>query len=410
MRRYLASLLLGAALFDAPAMAQLGLPRLTLPELNMPTLPLSDTITTARETVDETVQRLMSVRIERIDRLLQRFPELVELDAQGELARRGELLLVGADAEALGAANEAGFVLSSTERLESLDLTIAHLTLPSGMSLAQGETLLREAAPQAELVADTLHFQSGTPPLLLLAAGNSARNAGINTPTGVIDGAAVQRVSAVRGFAKGAPVASHHGSAVASLLAGAGVRDIRVADIYGSDPAGGNALALVRALDWLVGGGARVISINLAGPNNIAVARAIAAAQRKGAVIVAAVGNDGPAAPPAYPASYPNVVAITAVDGRNRPLIEAGRAKHLDYAAPGANVVALNKAGKKVRVRGTSYAVPLVAARAARALENGTAWRTTLDREAKDLGPTGADSQFGRGLLCGICGRGKTLD
>src|SRR6185503_9552733 len=118
--------------------------------------------------------------------------------------------------------------------------------------------------------------------------------------------------AAMRGFATGAPVASQHGSAVASLLAGAGVTDLRVADIYGTDPAGGNALALIRALDWLTGGGAKVISISLAGPNNSAVAKAIAAAQRRGVVIVAAVGNDGPAAPPAYPASYPGVVAVTA--------------------------------------------------------------------------------------------------
>jgi hypothetical protein len=405
MRRYLTPLALGAALVAAPALAQLGLPRLTLPVVNTPTLPLNGTITGARETVDEAVQRLMSVRIERIDRLLERFPELVELDARGELARRGELLVVGSDAESLRAAKEAGFVLSGTERLDSLGLAVSRLSLPPGLSLAQGEALLRKAAPRAEIVADTLYFQSGTPPLPVLSAATSARAGSINTPTGVIDGAAAQRVSAVRGFAKGAPVASHHGSAVASLLAGAGVRDIRVADIYGTDPAGGNALALVRALDWLIGGGAQVVSISLAGPNNVAVSKAIAAAQRKGAVIVAAVGNDGPAAPPAYPASYPDVVAVTAVDGRNRPLIEAGRASHLDYAAPGADIVALNKAGKKMRVRGTSYAAPLVAARAARALELGTAWRTTLDREAKDLGPTGADGLFGRGLLCGSCGR-----
>src|SRR6185503_15346919 len=127
--------------------------------------------------------------------------------------------------------------------------------------------------------------------------GAAAAAVPIATPVGIVDGApgAGQTVDAVRGFARGAPVASHHGSAVASLLGGAGATDLRVADVYGTDPAGGNALALVRALDWLTGGGARVISISLGGPNNAAVARAIAAAQRKGVVIVAAVGNDGPA-------------------------------------------------------------------------------------------------------------------
>lgn len=403
MRRYLPLLALGAATLCAPAMAQLGLPQLSLPPLIGPRLPLNDTLKTARETVGETVDRLMTARIERIDRLVRRFPDLVELDASGDPARRGELLLVDPAHSDLQAAEDAGFVAASTERMDSLGLTVVRLSLPAGVSLAQAEVLLHKVAPTAEIAADTLHFQSGS--ALPIAAAASSKGVSIGTAVGVIDGAPAQRVGAVRGFAKGAPVASHHGSAVASLLAGAGVRDIRVADIYGTDPAGGNALALVRALDWLIGGGSRVVSISLAGPNNAAVARAIAAAQHKGAVIVAAVGNDGPAAPPAFPASYPGVLAITAVDGRNRPLIEAGRATHLDYAGPGADIVALNKAGKKVRVRGTSYAVPLVSARAARALDGGVAWRAALDREAVDLGPPGPDNQFGRGLLCRGCGR-----
>lgn len=407
MRRYLTLLALGAAILGAPAVAQLGLPRLSLPPLSVPTLPLSNTLDTARETVGETVQRLMTARIERADRLLKRFPDLIELDARGEPARRGELLLLDTNPAELRAAQDAGFVLSGTERMDSLDLTVTRLLLPRGLSLAQGEALLRKAAPDAEAAADTLHFQSGAQLPSVLAAAASVQGASISTPVGIIDGAPTQEVGAERGFAKGAPVASHHGSAVASLLAGAGVRDIRVADIYGTDPAGGNAFALVRALDWLIGDKARVISISLAGPYNPVVGKAISTAQRKGAVIIAAVGNDGPAAPPAYPASYPGVVAVTAVDGRNRALIEAGRAAHLDYAAPGADIFAQDKAGKKIRVRGTSYAVPLVAARAARALEHGNSWRATLDREAEDLGPTGSDDQFGRGLLCRGCARSR---
>ena len=71
----------------------------------------------------------------------------------------------------------------------------------------------------------------------------------------MIDGAPGKAVpvAAQRGFAKGAPYSSDHGSAVASLLAGAGVRRVLAADVYGTDPAGGNALAIARALDWLAG-------------------------------------------------------------------------------------------------------------------------------------------------------------
>ena len=119
--------------------------------------------------------------------------------------------------------------------------------------------------------------------------------------------------------------------------------------------------------------------------------------------MVAAVGNDGPAAPPAYPASYDGVVAVTAVDGKRRALIEAGRALHLDYAAPGADIRGLNAKGKRVTLRGTSFAAPLVAARLANAIGWGRNWRNALDSEAEDLGKKGADPVYGRGLLCGSC-------
>ena len=147
----------------------------------------------------------------------------------------------------------------------------------------------------------------------------------------------------------------------------------------------------------------RVVTISLVGPKNPVLERAIAAARRRGVVVVAAVGNDGAAAPPAYPASYDGVVAVTAVDGKRRALIEAGRALHLDYAAPGADIRAINAKGKRIRVRGTSFATPLVAARLAKALQKGGDWREAIDREAVDLGRKGVDPVFGRGLVCGDC-------
>ena len=67
------------------------------------------------------------------------------------------------------------------------------------------------------------------------------------------------------------------------------------------------------------------------------VERAVQALRARGIGIVAAVGNDGPAAPAQYPASYPGVVAVTGVDARGRALPEAGKASHLDFAAPGAD-------------------------------------------------------------------------
>lgn len=178
-----------------------------------------------------------------------------------------------------------------------------------------------------------------------------------------------------------------------------------MADVYGDDPAGGNALALARALGWLTQSGSKVVTVSLVGPRNALVERAVAEAQDRGVVVVAAVGNDGPAAPPAYPASYTGVVAVTGVDRSERALIEAGRALHLDYAAPGDRVYAFDGSGRIKRWRGTSFATPLVAARIAAALGRGGNWRARTDAEARDLGARGHDDTYGRGLLCEACAK-----
>lgn len=355
--------------------------------------------------VTGTVEGLTRLRLQRLDRLLRTNRDVIERDLSGALARKGELLLTNPAPGAIDTARAAGFGVVSTEELGELGLTVVRLSVPAGLTLARAQKLLAERLPDSEISADTLNFTSGSSTSAAKRAAPAAMPA-IATPVGVIDGGSALPVTATRGFASGAPRSSDHGSAVVSLLQFAGVRRVMLADVYGQDRAGGNALAVARALDWLLGAQVRVVSVSLVGPANPVVARAVAAAQRKGAVIVAAVGNDGPAAPPAYPASYPGVIAVTAVDGRNRALIEAGRAGHLDYAAPGADLFASNATGRRIKVRGTSFATPLVASRVAVALPSGNV-RARLDAEAIDLGGKGADSIYGRGLLCTICRPGK---
>lgn len=386
----------------APLAAQVALPALPLPRLDRIAPPLLDT---AQE-VARTATRLARERLRALDRLVEREHSVIERDARGDPARRGELLVLDIDPGALALARTAGFALMGEERIEELGLTVTRLKTPSGVGLAQAEALLQRTLPEAIISSDVLHFQSGkaignaaAPP----AASRSTRG----SPVGVIDGAPGPAVATVevRGFASGAPLPSNHGSAVVSLLTSAGAGPIRVADVYGSDKAGGNALAIARALGWLVSAGSKVVSISLVGPRNPVLERAVAATQRKGVVIVAAVGNDGPAAPPAFPASYPGVIAVTAVDGQRRALIEAGRALHLDYAAPGADITGLDAKGRRIRLRGTSFAAPLVAGRVAHALDKRD-WRNALDAEAIDLGRKGHDEVYGKGLLCASC-RGR---
>lgn len=356
------------------------------------------------------VTQLARDRIARLTALVRGNRDTIAFDDQGQPARKGIVLLLDPTSDALATAQKLGFSIAATDRFDALGLNATELVVPEGMVLADAVRRLRAALPGQTVTADQLHFQSGA-----AARGNkpdavSVQSPPIATKVGIIDSGVAPMVSTVgaKGFVRGAPAPGDHGTAIASLLSYAGVRNIVSADVYGRDPAGGNALSIVRALDWMATQQVPVVSISLVGPRNPLLERAVAAAVRRGTIIVAAVGNDGPSAPPAYPASYSGVMAITGVDGRDRVLIEAGRASHLDYAAPAADMRALDAMGRNRAVRGTSFAVPLAAARIAATSDRGKGGanlRATLDQEARDLGKKGPDAQFGRGLLCASCRR-----
>lgn len=398
----------GLVLLATPALAQISLPTQGLPSTGSMLEPLTERVFDEVDKLDRSVARnssqLADLRRERLEQLVRRNRNVIELDSTGEPARRGTLLLLDPSADDLRVLGSVGLRASEEVRVDNLGLRVVRVTLPGGMSLKDGEQQVRSLLPSAVFAADHLHFASGR-------AGSSGRSRAaelpipVRTPVGVIDGAPGPRLTtaSLKGFAKGAPRPSAHGSAIVSLLQDRGVRTIHVADVYGSDKAGGNAMAIASAIGWLIEEGARVINISLVGPKNPVLERVVEKAQARGVVIVAAVGNDGPASPPSYPASYDGVVAVSAVDSRNRVLIEAGRARHLDYVAPGADLSGVDARGKRIKLRGTSFAAPLAAARIGSALDRGRTWRPTVDAEAEDLGRAGPDPLYGRGLVCGQC-------
>ncbi|MFM5885330.1 MAG: S8 family serine peptidase [Novosphingobium sp.] len=395
------------AALAVPLAAQLALPQ--LPQVPAVGETIGGIAARAGDLTNSTLANaaatLRQARLARIDALVRRNRATIERDADGQPARRGTLLVLDPGESDSARLAALGFTPRSSERLDDLGMTVVELAVPAGLDLAAAQRLVARTLPGLTVSSDPLHFQSGGA-ASLAAAEIGAGQGAITTPIGLIDGAPAQPVGALRGFAAGAPLPSNHGSAIVSLAVRAGVRNIRVADVYGSDPAGGNALAIARGMNWLIAGGARVISISLVGPRNPVLERAVGAARTRQVLVVAAVGNDGPAAPPSYPASYGGVVAVTAVDRRNRPLIEAGRALHLDYAAPGADIAALDAGGRATAVRGTSFAVPLVAARAAAVLQRGVAFDRlglALDAEARPLARKLPDPRTGRGLLCETC-------
>ena len=212
----------------------------------------------------------------------------------------------------------------------------------------------------------------------------------------------------------GAPVPEAHGTAVASLMIGRSPRfhgaapgsELYAADVYCGLPTGGAVDAVADALAWLVRERVPVINVSLVGPPNAMLENVVRMVIARGHVVVAAVGNDGPAAPPLYPASYPDVVGVTAVDVHQRALLEACRGKQVKFSAPGADMSAANPAQSYAVVRGTSFASPIVAgllAEAVRAPDKAAAERAVADlaAHAVDLGAPGPDPVYGFGLVGG---------
>jgi minor extracellular protease Epr len=328
-------------------------------------------------------------------------------------AVRGEIVSIDPSAEALLAAQRAGFTIVADETIEGIELRFVTLHVPSRRTVRRALADLRRLAPETEFAANHIHVQSGVAQATS-SGGRLAPNSPIAGPAiGLIDGGigetALLRSIRQQGFAAGAPAPDPHATALASLLAG--THDVKssapgapllVADVYGHDPKGGNSVSLARALGWMAQQRVSVLVIGLVGPGNPIVARAISQAQARGMIVVAPVGNAGAAAPPMYPAAYPGVIGVTGVDGRNRALVEAGRGAHVDFAAPGADVLAAAPGSNLIRVRGTSYAAPLVAGRLWLARRSGDPV-AALAAEAADLGRPGRDDVFGHGLVCGDC-------
>ena len=155
-------------------------------------------------------------------------------------------------------------------------------------------------------------------------------------------------------------VPSPHGTAIAHLLVSRhSVGEIFAADVYCGEAFGGAVDAVSAAFGWMAREHVAVINVSLVGPRNKLMERVVKSLVSRGHLIVAAVGNDGPAAPPLYPASYEGVIGVTAVDGKHLVLIEACRGKQVDFAAQGADVQAAAGAPNiYVPVRGTSFAAP----------------------------------------------------
>jgi subtilisin family serine protease len=207
---------------------------------------------------------------------------------------------------------------------------------------------------------------------------------------------------------------AHHGTGVAGTIAAhahltGAAPAARILAIRAFAPTGNGdedestSLAVLKSIDWAVSNGARVINMSFAGPRDPEFALALAAAARKGVVLVAAAGNAGPKSAPLYPAADPNVIAVTATDPEDKLFVRSSRGRHIAVAAPGVDILAPAPSDTYQIMTGTSAAAAQVSGIVALLLEakpglTPQAVRKALLSSARDLGPKGRDDQFGAGL------------
>ncbi len=382
---------------------------------------VTQTVTPLSAAPDRVLQQaqgdLRQLRRLRLDALVRARPRDLDRDADGAIVMRGQIVALAPRPAALQAAQSAGFVVAEQRRFDALGLRVVVLRAPPGLATQQAMQRLRQLDPQGEYVYNHLYSESqaGEASAAQAPPVPAQSDAAATLRVGLIDSGvdpahpALAGVQFQRWGCGGDAPAQLHGTAVASLLAGRAVmhgpiaRTLYAADLYCGAPGDGAAVELVAALAWMAQQDVAVINISLVGAPNKLLERAVAALLARGHLLVAAVGNDGLAARPLYPASYPGVIGVTAVDARLRVLPEAGRGSQVGFAAIG-ELIAAAPQGQWKRQLGTSFAAPLVARIAAQSLtqpdpQAAAALRAQLQRRTHDLGASGVDPVYSYGVL-----------
>jgi len=357
-------------------------------------------------------------------------PQAMASETRDEPSRHepGQVIVIHetmSDALAFGNAEQGQYRVRLRERLDAvgLILTVLQPRAEAGAPAARDDLSSRNPGLRLalnhrySLSASKKHYGSS-----LVRWGEPEPSCGKGLRLGMLDtladaehealeGASLVMHSVLPSGAKPAP--TNHGTAIAALYAGRSdgkfpgllpASTLLVAGAFRERPDGeidAPADRLLVGINWLLGQGANVVSFSFVGPPNPVFASVLQVADRRGVGLVAAVGNEGPDAPPGFPAVLANVVAVTAVDSESRAYRYANRGPGIDLAAPGVDVWVPRPGRRGHYVSGTSFAVPFVAAALARAAHGrspaeGREW---LFARVQDLGSGGPDETFGRGLL-----------
>ena len=205
-----------------------------------------------------------------------------------------------------------------------------------------------------------------------------------------------------------------HGTHVAGIIASQPNNDEGVAGITWFNPimavkalnadGYGTSIDVAKGIRWAVDHGAKVINLSLGNyqPSSV-LEEAIRYADAHDVVLVAASGNDS-TSQPSFPAAYPEVISVGAVNPDLSYALYSNYGDYVDVVAPGTNIASTFAGHRYAALSGTSMAAPHVTALAALIrsvnprLSNDEV-RDIILESADDLGERGKDPYYGYGLI-----------
>lgn len=198
-------------------------------------------------------------------------------------------------------------------------------------------------------------------------------------------------------------IAAHAGNGlgISGWAPSAELLSVRVLNAQGT----GTTTGIAKGVMWAVENQADVINLSLGTTHNdAALAATIAHAISQGVTVVASAGNSGDEES-SYPAAYPGVISVSAVNSDDELAWFSTRHTTVDVAAPGVNVLSARPDEwypyAYERMNGTSQAAPHVTALAALllAVNPRVSPETLIPATSRDAGPTGRDVGYGEGIL-----------
>ena len=347
----------------------------------------------------------------------------------GKAIEKGQLLMLDPPGGASTKLGRMGFKVSSKIVMQTLDTTIWVLEIPPSSNILDSLKNIRKEFPG--VVIDTNDFlnlsasESVDYSRKSIGWGNVPLSCGEGLKIGMIDGGVDISHNALKGQKllyknfinrDRKAVAFDHGTAVAAMLIGKQVSSkISIGLLPGAElyAAGifeqrngkevGNLASFFRAIEWMAFNKVPVVNLSISGGLNNIMKTVIARANTTGLIMVAAAGNNGPFAPPAWPAAHESVVAVTAIDKKRKIYAWANQGEYIDFAAPGVNLPTFTKNGLKIQ-SGTSYAAPFITAAVGLHLLAGfppdiKKIKASMIKHSKDLSGKGHDKKYGYGLV-----------